>query len=294
MLKSDLDSEGRTSCFVETADGTSLHVLDWGGDGPPALLVHGARRTGRSWNAVARRLRPEFRVLALDGRAHGQSADPRDGYRAVDRAEDIAAVATGLDLPPHFVIGHSLGGGSAGLYAARHAHDVRGVVLVEPTPNGPDHWQRVGMFDEAWNPRREAQGRNGWGSIEELRDRLLANRMTATWTSEVLEDVLREETLVNADGSVAVRWSPSFYNLEELRTDVFSLIEEAPRMTMPVLVLVAGSNNLLDSHMRPFVERLPDGTLEAIAGVGHAIYMEDPDLVADYARRFFGERVTAD
>ena len=292
-LDDDVEQQ-RISRFVEAADGTRLHALDWGGDGPPALLVHGARRTGRSWNAVARRLRTDFRVIALDGRAHGESGDPPSGYRAVDRAEDIAAVAAGLRLPPHFVIGHSLGGGSAALYAARYARDVRGAVLVEPTPEGPSHWQRVGMFDEAWNPTRSAQGRNGWSTIGELRERLQANRMTATWTSEVLEDVLREETLVNEDGSVSIRWSPSFYNLDELRTDVFSLIEEAPNMTMPVLVMVAAGNNLLDSHMRPLVDRLPHGALEAIEGVGHAIYMEDPDLIADTARRFFAEAAPRD
>ena len=232
-------------------------------------------------------MRTGFRVIALDSRAHGESADPPTGYRAVERAVDIAAVAAGLGLPPHFVIGHSLGGGSAALYAARHSRDVLGALLVEPTPEGPAHWQRVGMFDEAWNPVRNAQGRNGWNTADELRERLRANRMTAAWTPEVLEDVLREETLLHEDGSVSIRWSPSFYNLDELRTDVFSLIDEAPNMSMPVLVMVAAANNLLDSHMRPFVDRLPHGALQAVEGVGHAIYMEDPGLVADAARRFF-------
>ena len=287
------DPEGRTSRFVEAEDGTRLHALDWGGDGPPALLIHGARRTGRSWNAVARRLREDYRVIALDSRAHGDSGDPPTGYRAVERAGDIAAVANGLDLPPHFVIGHSLGGGSGALYAARNPGAVRGAVLVEPTPSGPDHWQRVGMFDDDWKPARETQGRNGWSSIDELRGRLEANRMTSTWTKEVLEDVLREETILHEDGSVSIKWSPSFYNFDELRTDEFALIDEADSMTMPVLVMVAASNNLLESHLKPFAYRLPRGEFAAIEGVGHSIYMEDPDLVAERTRVFFKASASA-
>ena len=288
------DSEGRMSRFVVAGDGTRLHALDWGGEGPPVLLIHGARRTGRSWNAVARRLRGDFRVIALDSRAHGDSGDPAMGYRAVERAGDIAAVASALDLPPHFVIGHSLGGGSGALYAARNPDAVRAAVLVEPTPTGPDHWQRVGMFDDNWKLARETQGRNGWSSIDELRGRLEKNRMTSTWTPEVLEDVLREETILHEDGSVSIKWSPSFYNFDELRTDVFSLIDEADSMTMPVLVMVAASNNLLESHLKPFAERLPQGEFAAIEDVGHSIYMEDPDLVAERTRAFFKDRALAD
>ena len=292
MTTDHADPERRTSLYVEAQDGTRLHALDWGGNGPPALLIHGSRRTSRSWNAVARRLRADFRVIALDGRAHGDSGDPPTGYRATERALDIKAVVDGLDLPPHFIIGHSLGGGSGALYAARNANVVRGVVLVEPNPEGPEHWRRVGMFNEDWGLARETQGRNGWDSLDELRGRLEANRMTAAWTIEVLEDVLREETIVRPDGSVAIKWSPSFFNYDELRTDVFSLIDEAPSMTMPVLVMVAAGNNLLESHLRPFADQLPDGELQAIEGVGHSIYMEDPDLVADRTKKFFAERVS--
>jgi pimeloyl-ACP methyl ester carboxylesterase len=150
------------------------------------------------------------------------------------------------------------------------------------------------MFDDDWKPARETQGRNGWSSLDELRARLEANRMTSTWTNEVLEDVLREETILNEDGSVSIKWSPSFYNFEELRTDVFSLIDEADSMTMPVLVMVAASNNLLESHLKPFAERLPQGEFAAIEGVGHGIYMEDPDLVAQRASVFFKDRALAD
>src|SRR5262245_27530260 len=59
----------RTSHFVEV-NGVTLHALDWGGDGPPVIMVHGTGRTGRSWNAIARRLRDTYRVIALDLRGH--------------------------------------------------------------------------------------------------------------------------------------------------------------------------------------------------------------------------------
>jgi pimeloyl-ACP methyl ester carboxylesterase len=276
----------RVSRFV-TVDRVRFHALDWGGDGPPLVLVHGGRRTGRSWNAVARRLHDSFRVIALDTRGHGETDAPPTGYGTWQRTYDTAAVLEALEIEPHFVMAHSLGGGSSALYAAMYPDRVRGMILIEPVPEGPQHWVRVGVLDEQMNPIEERGRRNAWPSLDDLRRRLSTNEMTKVWTPEVLEDVLREETIVHPDGRAEARWSLNFYNMEEIRQDAFSLLDEAPKMTMPVMVMAAANNRLLESHLAPLAKALPHGELVVLEGVGHAIYMEAPDVVASYARRFF-------
>ncbi|MDA1095940.1 MAG: alpha/beta hydrolase [Chloroflexi bacterium] len=287
MTHSEESVDRRTSHFVTVEGGVKLHALDWGGDGPPLVLVHGSRRTGRSWNAVARRLSDSFRVIALDTRGHGDSDCPETGHTHEQRAADIAVVTSALRLPPHFVMGHSLGGGSSALYAARFPHRVRAALLIEPTPDGPAHWVRVGVLNEDGSATDRRQGRNSWPSVSDLRSRLEQNRMTAAWTEEVLLDVLREETVTHPDGQVEIKWSPLSMNYDELRNDVFSLVSEASRMSMPIMVMVSAANALMESHLRPFVDALPVGELVAVEGVGHSIYMEVPELVADRARTFF-------
>ena len=54
-------------------EGIHLRYVDWGGDGPTMLLFHGDMRTSRSWDAVSRRLKDDYRVIALDARGHGDS-----------------------------------------------------------------------------------------------------------------------------------------------------------------------------------------------------------------------------
>ncbi|MBI4236152.1 MAG: alpha/beta hydrolase [Chloroflexi bacterium] len=263
-------------------------MTDWGGQGPPLVLLHGGRRTGRSWDAVARRLRDSFRVLALDARGHGDSDTPPSGYADQDRVNDLAGVIEGLGLGSLFLMGHSLGGATSALYAARHAEKVRGVILIEPVADGPRHWVRVGSFSEDKTPRDRGR-RNGWASLEELRQVLQRNPMTQAWTPEVLEDVLHGETRVHADGRVEMKWHAYAYNPEELRKDTFSLLAEAPRLTMPVLIMASAGNAHLQSDLEPIAGALPRGILVALPGLGHNIYMEAPDVVADYARRFLLE-----
>lgn len=279
-------AEGPANLFI-TAGGVRLHVADWGGDGPPLVLLHGSRRTGRSWDAVARRLRDAFQVLALDARGHGESDAPPTGYAAHDRVADLAGAVEGLGLGPFFLMGHSRGGAVTALYAAGHPERVRALLLIEPATDSPRQWRRWGAVEAEVRTVRGPH--NSWASLEELRQVLARNPMTRHWTPEVLEDVLREETRLLPDGRVEMKWHLHAYSPEEMRRAIYPLLENAPRLTMPVLILASAQNPVLQSDLEPIARALPRGVLIALPSVGHGIYMEAPDLVAAYARDFFLE-----
>jgi pimeloyl-ACP methyl ester carboxylesterase len=62
------------------SQGMRLHYADWGNEtAPPLILIHGGRDHGRSWDRIARSLRPHFHVLAPDLRGHGDSDWTRGG-----------------------------------------------------------------------------------------------------------------------------------------------------------------------------------------------------------------------
>ncbi len=277
----------RTSRFIDVGD-VAIHALDWGGGGTPLILVHGAMRTGRSWNAMARRLRDDFRVIALDVRGHGDSGATTAGNDSHSRMNDIARVTAGLDLEPHFIMAHSLGCASAGLYASHHADQVKGLILVEPVMDIHAFWTKGETSKSDWMEKASAGRRNGWASMDELRSRLGQNRATKAWAPEVTEDILREETRLFPDGRVEIKWDPSIYNLDEMWEDRTSLLYEAPRIGMPTLVLARVDNPQLESNLKPLSNALPNGRINVLPDLGHSMYMEAPGLIADIARQFFG------
>jgi pimeloyl-ACP methyl ester carboxylesterase len=110
-----------------------LHYVDWGNPGAPALLlVHGGRDHCRSWDWVARALRKNFHVVALDLRGHGDSEWVRGGtYNITDYVYDIAQIVHQLDLAPLRIVAHSLGGATASRYAGLYPENVLKLVNIE-------------------------------------------------------------------------------------------------------------------------------------------------------------------
>ncbi|GAA0528994.1 hypothetical protein GCM10011581_30740 [Saccharopolyspora subtropica] len=106
-----------TDLFVKSAD-VEIAVRDHGGDGPPVLLLHGAGGNLLAWEGFAPLLTERHRVLAVDLRGHGLSGDGPWSWAAV--LDDLDAVVDQLDLPRPAVVGHSLGGMLAAMWAVRH------------------------------------------------------------------------------------------------------------------------------------------------------------------------------
>jgi non-heme chloroperoxidase len=63
--------------FVEVEPGVKLEVLDWGGTGPPVVLLAGHGDTGHIFDDFAPALIDRFHVIAITRRGFGASSQPR-------------------------------------------------------------------------------------------------------------------------------------------------------------------------------------------------------------------------
>jgi len=131
--------------MVVTMDsGERIHYLDWGiptqpeaARNPPLVLVHGIAQTAWIWAPVARRLAPRTRVLCVDLRGHGLSAQPRSGYDMGSLAYDVLTVLSangwGQDVGgrPAVLGGHGAGAMVAATAGALAPVSVAGIALVD-------------------------------------------------------------------------------------------------------------------------------------------------------------------
>jgi pimeloyl-ACP methyl ester carboxylesterase len=124
--------------WVELArNGERLACRDFGGQGPPVLLLHGLAGHAGEWAETASWLIRRARVYALDQRGHGRSErHPGDLSRAAHVA-DVVSVVESLGGPRTVLIGQSLGGQTALLTAAQYPELVEGLVVAEATAGEP-------------------------------------------------------------------------------------------------------------------------------------------------------------
>src|SRR5262249_19063013 len=113
-------------------DGLNIHALDWVGDGPSVVLLHGGSLTARTWDYIAVGLRSDFRLVALDLRGHGAS-DWADDYAIESYTADVMAVLDGLGLDRVRIAGMSLGGMVACEFALAHPDRIDSLAMIDVT-----------------------------------------------------------------------------------------------------------------------------------------------------------------
>ena len=110
-------------------------IKDWG-SGQPIVFSHGWPLSADDWDAqLLFFLGKGYRVIAHDRRGHGRSSQVGDGHDMDHYADDLAAVASHLDLQNAIHVGHSTGGGEVVHYLARHGESrVAKAAIISAVP----------------------------------------------------------------------------------------------------------------------------------------------------------------
>jgi pimeloyl-ACP methyl ester carboxylesterase len=121
-----------------------LATRTWGpADASAVLALHGITANSGSWQAVARALDEDVRLIVPDLRGRADSAGLEGPYGIERHAADALAVLDAEGLDRAVVAGHSMGAYVATRLAADHPDRVRALVLVDgglalPVPAGTD------------------------------------------------------------------------------------------------------------------------------------------------------------
>jgi pimeloyl-ACP methyl ester carboxylesterase len=121
------------------SDRLKLQFWDWGNEGAPVVvLVHGSRDHARSWDWVARALRDEYHVYAIDLRGHGNSAwAPGAMYSVQEHVLDLSVFTDVNKSYPIRIVSHSLGAIASLYYTGTFPQNVAKLVAIEGVGVGP-------------------------------------------------------------------------------------------------------------------------------------------------------------
>jgi pimeloyl-ACP methyl ester carboxylesterase len=133
--------------------GRRINLHCTGAGGPTVILMAGSASWSPIWYKVQPVIAQKTRVCGFDRAGYGFSDPARRPQILSDVPDDLhAALKAGAIPGPYVLVGHSLGGVEARLYAQRWPKEVAGMVLVDTSPAGE------GLIDEAQPGFDEATG----------------------------------------------------------------------------------------------------------------------------------------
>lgn len=107
-----------------------LEVLDWGGSGPPLILL-GCYLSAHQYDDFAPKLTNQFHVYAVTRRGLGASDKPATGYAVQRSVDDLVEVLDSLKVDRPLLVGVSCAGQVLTLFATQHADRVSGLVYLD-------------------------------------------------------------------------------------------------------------------------------------------------------------------
>jgi esterase len=101
---------------------------------PKMVFLHGVMGFTANWRRIAREFEKDYQVLVFDQRGHGRSFHP-SGYAPEDYAEDLNKILDELGWQKITLVGHSLGGRVALIYADLYPEKVTRLVIEDIGPS---------------------------------------------------------------------------------------------------------------------------------------------------------------
>lgn len=264
--------EGRS---IQIGD-RNLHYLSWGkADAVPIVLLHGLCANAHYWDFFARSMANKYRLIALDQRGHGDSSWA-ESYGPRDYVMDLEAFVDSLKLSEFVLVGHSMGGINAIIYAAQHPEQVSALVIVDIAPEINAAGIERMEIERAGEPEAFASLETAISYMQKLEP-----RQPDSFTRHQIKYALKQD----GKGRFVFKYDKKLRS-SAIRSPTW-LVEYLSQVICPALLIHGRKSDMLDSETaQATVGRLPFGSLIHVEGACHSVPGDNADDFEQAARDF--------
>ncbi len=289
------------------ANGLVHHVLEWEapvGAGPndaalapTALLVHGYMDAAGTFDLLAPSLTAAgLRVLAPDMRGFGAGPKAPRGsyYHFPDYVADLAAIVLAA-LPaeaPLFLVGHSMGGTIASLFAGAFPERVTKLAILEGSGPPDNPWNVAPARMRRWidqvnelRARGAGDAPRAVGTLDEARRRLVANHSRVD--RAILETRLPHLLHEVEPGRFAWSFDPLHKTVAPMPFFAEAYKEFAAAVTCPVLAVSGGPEGFHTPDEDARLAAFRNLSKVEMPGAGHMMHWTQPDALGAILTAFW-------
>lgn len=265
--------------------------IDYGGDGPDCILVHGTGQNALAWRDFAAEFTSGHHVVAFDMRGHGQT--PEVSSDAEQYWRDIGAIASAHAMVRPIVIGHSTGAYAAMAYAAAGGA-VEAIVCVDGfTLDSREDAAEAGRAAGSSKTKTMLfdMFRYGWRATAAERDTYIADVVSnadGDWMNDGVDPALLRAMLFRCfarDGDVWLRRPTldeiAVVSAPDTASPVFPAADIYAKAAAPSILIWADGGLSKDrrADLELVEKRNPSSRFIALNG-GHNLPMQQPRTLA--------------
>jgi pimeloyl-ACP methyl ester carboxylesterase len=244
----------------------------------PLILIHPIGGNILIWHhEIPLLLKSGFRVIAYEIRGHYRTGMGKVGaYAMQDLVTDLEHLLEHLNIKKCTIIGHSIGGIIASMYAAEHSDTVDAIVMINSSPKKFEEKDLEKHFETrkiAITQGIEALAENKLRSFDESRDLFKDKKH-----SDFFRDVF---TKTSVEGFVAA--TIALYTIPE------NVVGKLQTSNCKVFAIVGSDDDVFMRLLKETKEEMPRLKVRILEGSDHWVIIEKPDEMYDILIEFLSE-----
>jgi esterase len=245
------------------------------GQGFPVIILHGLLGLSDNWVSLGRRLAADFDIIIPDIRNHGQSPHSTT-FDYPSLVDDLKELVRDLGLKRFSLIGHSLGGKIAMLYALQYPETLEKLVVVDISLRKyTDHKLHEELIDAMLSV--DFNGIRSRGGIDEQMKRKIGN--------ERLRQFLLKSAYWRDKEHLA--WRIDLESIKNNLPKIYGEISSQDEFLKPVLFIRGGLSDYISrGDPDKILKNFPFAHFETIENATHWVHADAPDEFYDRVWNF--------
>ncbi len=260
-----------------------------GGTGEDIVLVHGFGAKKEYWVGQFEPLKKHFRVVRFDNRGAGKSDRLNELFTMEMFANDIKGLMDALDLKKAHIIGWSLGGMMAQVFAIRYPEKVNKLILINTLP----YWPSV---DDAGIKMYVDSRIASYEATLKDPEKAFFDHASMSYTRKFIKKMRENQTqkffnLFTTDDLIKMN-SIDISTPQDLKNQAnalknFNILDQLPRIKNQTLIIAAAQDRQTPLSMNEKIQAaIPNSKLLAIEEAGHRSPMEKAPEINDQIIKF--------
>lgn len=255
---------------VRLGDGTEIHLLEAGKPSakPAIVLIPGWTLPAFLWKDQMQRFSSDRLVIAIDPRSQGDSTKTELGNTPEQRARDLREILSTRRISSVVLVGWSQGANDVAAYVMQFGTDsIAQLAFVDsPVASGAAEIE----VNKEWSRGFLSRLTNYVNNPSEYSERLVRGMF-----KKPPPDLDIEAAIAHA------RKTPSTIGLTMIIMDIFGTDRRPAlaKIDRPTLVIGSAESPLADAQ-RKMAAAIPGADLVMIEGVGHAVFVDEPEIFA--------------